>query len=200
MLRRLALKSTEPPNAFEQLVIARTCGVDDWVLPALSALCERRQPLSLEEARQMIIEDVVLIVTVREEIRSNGLPIDTAGIPRHVERILAHTASEDVSPANSENDAAVNEPPKEVLTPWIDVAQPGMLAHAANDVSPADLEKAATEIESLKEALTGSNTAADGYDCTKEVVVANSPEKADGYGRHSVSQVRSGLYMRQSHL
>jgi len=187
------LKSIEPPNAFEQLVIARSCGVDDWIFPALSALCERRQPLSLEEARQMDIEDVVLIATVREEIRSNGLPIDTAGIPRYIERILAHaTASEDVSPANSQNDAAINESPKEALTPWVDVAQPRILAHVANDVSPANLEKDATENESLKEALTGSNTEADGYDRTK-VVVVNPPEKADGHGSYSVNQVRSGL-------
>ena len=61
------MKSIEPPNAFEQLVIARNCGVDDWVLPALSAMCERRPPLSLEEARQMDIEGVVLIATVREK-------------------------------------------------------------------------------------------------------------------------------------
>jgi len=189
------LKSIEPPNAFEQLVIARNCGVDDWILPALSALCERRLPLSLEEARQMDIEDVVLIATVREEIRSNGLPIDTAGIPRHIERILSHAASEGIPPANSENDAAATDSPDEVLTSWVDVAQPRMLADVMNSVPSANLGKDATENESLKEALTGSNTEADGYDRTKEVVVVNPPEKADGHGSpsRSVSQVRSGL-------
>ena len=187
------MQSIEPPNAFEQLVTARNCGVDDWILPALSALCERRLPLSLEEARQMDIEDVVLIATVREEIRNNGLPIDTARIPRHIERILGHAASEDVPPANSENDAAAPDSPDEVLTSWIDVAQPRTLADVMNVVPPANLEKDATENESLKEALTSSNTEADCYDRTKEVVVANPPEKADGHGSRSVSQVRSGL-------
>jgi hypothetical protein len=194
------LKSIEPPNAFERLVIARSCGVDHWVLPALSALCERRQPLSLEEARQMNIEDVVLIATVREEIRGNGVPIDTAGILRHVERLLAHAASEGVSPVDSGLDTAANEARMEVQTPWIDVVQPGMLEHAANDVSPANLEKDATENESLKEALTDSNTEAGDFDLTKEVVVAMPPVKADVHGRYSVSQVRSGLWMKQHRL
>lgn len=196
------MKSIEPPNAFEQLVIARSCGVDDWVLPALSALCERRQPLSLEEAHQMNIEDVVLIATVREEIRGNGVPIDTARILRHVERLLAHTASEGVSPVNSEFDAAANGPPNEVLTPSIDAAQPEtrVLEHVANDDFPVNLEKDAAENESLKEALTDLNTEVDDYDLTKEVAVANLPEKADVYRRHSVSQVRSGLSIGQNSL
>lgn len=101
-LRRLALKSIEPPNAFEQLVIVHSCRVDDWGFPVLSALCERRLPLSLEEARQMNIEPVVLIATGQEDICSKGLLIDAAEIPRHVGRILAHAASEGVSPTNSD--------------------------------------------------------------------------------------------------
>jgi len=148
----------------------------------------------------MDIEDVVLIATVRERIRVNGLPIDTAGIPRHIERILAHAASGDVSPANSENDAAATDSPDEVLTPWIDVAQPRMLTDVTNVVSPANLEKGVTENESLKEASTGSNTEADGYDRTKEAVLANPPEKADGHGSHPVSQARLCLYMGRNYL
>lgn len=77
-LRKLALKSIQPPNACEQLLLARTYGVDNWVLPALSGLCERQQPIGLEEARQMSIEDIVLVATVREEVRLNGFRVKTA--------------------------------------------------------------------------------------------------------------------------
>jgi hypothetical protein len=42
-------------------------------------------PLSLSEARQMSIEDVVLVSTVREDIRSHALQVDSAEIPLRVE-------------------------------------------------------------------------------------------------------------------
>jgi hypothetical protein len=58
--------------------------VDHWVVPALSALCERTTPLTLSEARQMSIEDVVLVSTVREDIRGRTLQVDTAEIPLRV--------------------------------------------------------------------------------------------------------------------
>ncbi|KAH9976126.1 hypothetical protein BGW80DRAFT_1119761, partial [Lactifluus volemus] len=68
-LRNLALSSIEPPTPFDQLLLARAYAVDSWVLPALSALCTRAMPVTLKEARQLNIEDVVLVATVRENIR-----------------------------------------------------------------------------------------------------------------------------------
>jgi len=84
-IRKLALRSIEPPTAHDQLLLARTYSVDEWVVPALSALCERTKPLTLSEARQMSIEDVVLVSTVREDIRSHMLQVDAAEIPLRVE-------------------------------------------------------------------------------------------------------------------
>ncbi|KAH9174994.1 hypothetical protein EDB89DRAFT_1848244, partial [Lactarius sanguifluus] len=68
-LRELAIKSIKPPTSHDKLVLARTYSINHWVLPALAALCERTLPLSLDEARQMRMEDVILVATVREEIR-----------------------------------------------------------------------------------------------------------------------------------
>jgi hypothetical protein len=84
-LRKLALKSITPPTPHDRLVLARTYSVDQWVLPALTALCERILPLSLDEARQMSMEDVILVAAVREEIRDGALRVDAADILRHVE-------------------------------------------------------------------------------------------------------------------
>ena len=84
-IRRLALGSINPPTAHDRLLLARTYSVDDWVIPALSALCERATPLSLSEARQMSMEDVVLVSTVREDIRGHALQVDWAEIPLRVE-------------------------------------------------------------------------------------------------------------------
>jgi hypothetical protein len=84
-IRKLALKSIKPPTSHQQLVLARTYSVDQWVLPALTALCSRTLPLSFGEARQMSMEDVILVTTVREEIRGGALRVDAADIPQHVE-------------------------------------------------------------------------------------------------------------------
>ena len=100
-IRRLALNNIQPPTPYDRLLLARTYSVDHWVIPALSALCERTAPLNLDEARQMDIEDVVLVATVREDIRNHTLQVDAAEIPRRVEAAqagkLVHDV--DVSPA-----------------------------------------------------------------------------------------------------
>ncbi|KAH9051011.1 hypothetical protein EDB83DRAFT_1360351 [Lactarius deliciosus] len=83
-LRKLALNSIRPPTSHDQFVLARTYSVDHWVLPALTALCERTLPLSLDEAWQMKMEDVILVARVREEIRGGALRVDVVDIPGHV--------------------------------------------------------------------------------------------------------------------
>ena len=88
-IRRLALNNIQPPTPHDQLLLARTYSVDHWVIPALSALCERGAPLSLDEARQMNIEDVVLVATVREDIRNQTVQVDAAQIPGRVEAAQA---------------------------------------------------------------------------------------------------------------
>jgi hypothetical protein len=84
-IRRLALNNIQPPTPHDRLLLARTYSVDHWVNPALFELCERRVPLSLDEARQMNIEDVVLVATMREDIRNHALRINAAEFPLHVE-------------------------------------------------------------------------------------------------------------------
>jgi hypothetical protein len=88
-IRRLALDNIQPPTPHDRLLLARTYSVNDWLVPALSELCERRAPLNLVEARQMDIEDVVLIATVREDIRNPALQVDVAVTPRGVEAAQA---------------------------------------------------------------------------------------------------------------
>ncbi|KAH9976100.1 hypothetical protein BGW80DRAFT_1157200, partial [Lactifluus volemus] len=69
-IRELAIRCLEPPSAHHRLLLARKYGVDQWVLPALSELCERPQPLNVDEARFMDFEDIVLVGSVRERVRS----------------------------------------------------------------------------------------------------------------------------------
>ncbi|KAF8270188.1 hypothetical protein EI94DRAFT_1681019 [Lactarius quietus] len=88
-IRELALKSITPPTSHDQLVLARTYSVDEWVLPALIALCSRTLPLSFDEAQQMNMGDVVLVAMVREKIRGGVLRVDVADIPRYIEVVQA---------------------------------------------------------------------------------------------------------------
>jgi hypothetical protein len=91
-IRRRALNAINPlATSHDRLVLARHNSVDDWVVPALSALCERWEPLSLDEARQMNIDDVVLVARVRENIRGRALRVDAAEIRRRVEAAQAGT-------------------------------------------------------------------------------------------------------------
>jgi hypothetical protein len=99
-LRKLAIKSIRPPTPHDQLVLARTYAVDQWILPALAALCKRALPLCLDEAQEMSLEDVVLVATVREEIRGGGLPslVDAADIPRYIKVAQAGKRSRPAGP------------------------------------------------------------------------------------------------------
>jgi hypothetical protein len=117
-LRELALRSIKPPTSFDQLLLARTYNVDHWVLPALSTLCKRKRPINLKEARQMNIEDIVVVATVREEIRRQKPFVDTAGLERRIEaaqvKVAVHVASDD--DPSSESEAAEEELPKAAVT------------------------------------------------------------------------------------
>ena len=89
-IRKLALNSIKLPTPHDRLILARTYAVDQWVLPALTALCERAEPLSLTEARQMRIEDVVLVAAIREDVRKSVFSkMGTAEVTQVVQAALA---------------------------------------------------------------------------------------------------------------
>jgi hypothetical protein len=77
-------------------------------------------PTTLKEARQMSIEDVVLVATVRDEIRSKKFAFGAAEIERRIEatqvRMVAHVEGDDVSLVCSESGADEKAPPKEAGT------------------------------------------------------------------------------------
>ncbi|KAI9441596.1 hypothetical protein H4582DRAFT_1933674 [Lactarius indigo] len=112
-LRELALKSIVPPTSHDQLLLARTYSVDRWVLPALTALCERSLPLNLDEARQMSMEDVILVARVREEIRGRALLVGAADIRRHIEvaqaENLKYSVGDDVQQDAPKNEATAQK-------------------------------------------------------------------------------------------
>jgi len=85
LIRKLALSSIKPPTLHDRLLLVHAYSVDDWVVPALSALCERMTPLTLSEALQIDIKDVILVSTVRGHIRDCTIQVNAAEIPLRVE-------------------------------------------------------------------------------------------------------------------
>ncbi|KAI0002271.1 hypothetical protein BJV74DRAFT_765562 [Russula compacta] len=79
-IRDLAIRCLKPPTPLQRLLLARKYGVEEWMLPALQELCERPLPLTLDEARLMDVEDIVLVGSVRETVRSHVLAVKSAGI------------------------------------------------------------------------------------------------------------------------
>ncbi|KAH8996889.1 hypothetical protein EDB92DRAFT_1942502 [Lactarius akahatsu] len=109
-LRELTLKSIKPPTSHDQFVLARTYSINHWVLPALTSLCERTLSLSLDEARQMKMEDVILVATVREEIRGGAVRVNAVEIPGHVAKIQqANLEAKADLEARAETEANANE-------------------------------------------------------------------------------------------
>ncbi|KAN0130802.1 hypothetical protein V8E53_011477, partial [Lactarius tabidus] len=100
-IRKLVLRSIDPPSAYDRLLLARKYAVDHWTVPALTMLCERTAPLSLDEAREMSVEDLVLVATVREHIRSKAIQfgVNSTEISRRVEAMQAGT----LGPATDDN-------------------------------------------------------------------------------------------------
>ena len=82
--------------------------MDHWIVSALTALCQRTAPLNLDEVRRLNDEDVVLIVTVREDIRT-PIGVSAAEISRRVEAMqdsaLARAVGDDGSLASSTSGA-----------------------------------------------------------------------------------------------
>jgi hypothetical protein len=122
-IRKLSLASINPPTPYDRLLLARAYSVDHWVIPALCALCERIAPLSLDEASNMKIEDVVLVATLREDIHNNKLRVNVAATPPS-----GHPSFEGVNaPPVVENcGSTVSEPGSTMSTPLNPVSRGNM--------------------------------------------------------------------------
>jgi hypothetical protein len=84
-IRESAIRRLKPPTPHQRLILGRKCGVDQWIPLALQELCERPQALTPDEARLMDVEDVVLVGSVREKVRSRKITVKSVGIRDHIE-------------------------------------------------------------------------------------------------------------------
>ncbi|KAH9965449.1 hypothetical protein BC827DRAFT_857254 [Russula dissimulans] len=84
-IRDMAIRCLNPPTSYQRLILGRKYVIEEWILPALQELCERPEPVTLDEARLMDFEDVVLVESIRETIRSRSLRVRSAGIKECIE-------------------------------------------------------------------------------------------------------------------
>ena len=152
-LRKLAIKSIRPPTLHDQLVLARTYSVEQWVLPALTALCSRALPLSLDEARHMDIEDVILVAAVREEIRGDALRVDAADIPQHVDMAQANNrlSSKVYGSTGQESSSRADPVSKSVNASTTDLLGDSLNANSAS--GHASAESGESQLPPMDEAL-----------------------------------------------
>lgn len=73
-IKALAIGSLEPiASPIEKIMLGRRYIISDWLPGAYLDLCNRTTSLSIEEARSIPLEDVVMIAMLRD--RTNALPV-----------------------------------------------------------------------------------------------------------------------------
>lgn len=71
-------------DPIDRVIIARKWGIKpEWVFDGLLAICERKEPLKLEEAQLLSIGDVVNIAKAREAIMARKFSLTYHGVRRH---------------------------------------------------------------------------------------------------------------------
>ncbi|KDQ59110.1 hypothetical protein JAAARDRAFT_33840 [Jaapia argillacea MUCL 33604] len=69
-IRSLAIREIFPLSSpIDKIVLGRKYDIPDWLRDAYVAVCERREPISLEEAMRLGLEEVVKISKARHELR-----------------------------------------------------------------------------------------------------------------------------------
>jgi hypothetical protein len=63
-----ALESLTSP--IDKIVLGRACAVDNWLFDAFVSICQRSEPLSIEDGEDMRKSDIIRIARVRECLRS----------------------------------------------------------------------------------------------------------------------------------
>ncbi|KAJ7099364.1 hypothetical protein B0H15DRAFT_771074, partial [Mycena belliarum] len=82
-LRALALRHlAAATSAVERIALGRRYDVPEWLVPAYTDVCERKDPLTLAEGRLLGIEDVICIGQVRHCIRY------TSNLNRHHDSVV----------------------------------------------------------------------------------------------------------------
>ncbi|KAI0048844.1 hypothetical protein FA95DRAFT_1470093, partial [Auriscalpium vulgare] len=66
-IRRLTIKHLNAVTTpYDRLILGRTYSVEEWIQPAMIALCERKESMTREEGHRMRYEDIITIAAARD--------------------------------------------------------------------------------------------------------------------------------------
>ncbi|KAI0316104.1 hypothetical protein OF83DRAFT_1084502 [Amylostereum chailletii] len=102
-IRQLAIKEVGAiAGPVDKLALGHEYDVDKWLVPSYTALCERREPLTLDEALRLGMEDVVFVTRIRESLRPVASMPAQLAIRTLVERGLGLQGFQSPYPVGSE--------------------------------------------------------------------------------------------------
>ncbi|TDL22987.1 hypothetical protein BD410DRAFT_721981, partial [Rickenella mellea] len=61
-------------TAVDHIVLGHKADIEKWLLPAYKELCEREESITLEEGRQLGVDDVVRIMQMRDKLSRSASP------------------------------------------------------------------------------------------------------------------------------
>jgi hypothetical protein len=187
--RTLALQNLEPiASPLQKLLLARELDIPHWLLPGHIALCMREELLSLGEMQLLPLQDVHLIVTVRERLHTSKIAATIQGVSQHIQSLS--TASIEAFTPNPAANIIPMFPDKHlpVFTPFLSPDSPTTVPIVAVAEDAVEANCPPTEIvfdaKAMKEAL--EDVAFD------RVVASISPENSEEASRVLVEWAADG--------
>ncbi|VDC02852.1 unnamed protein product [Peniophora sp. CBMAI 1063] len=185
-VRHLVLnRLDEVVRPMQRLALARSFDVKGWLPRALVDICERPEPLSLDDILQMAPEDIALVTQVRERARGLNATItpESADIAKRISDISATSCIAPQDPGQHDAIAALDN----------ETASPG--DSSDDDVSSLPTPETTPEIDSAPAATYRWPESTQGFDDAAFIqsvyifdTVAPSPEKVDNVKVDNVNQ------------
>jgi hypothetical protein len=80
-IRDLCVEKLEPlVSGVEKVALVKECGILEWLLPAYMDLCQRTEPLTLEEGKVLGVEAMVKIGELKHEMQDKLIKFITDSI------------------------------------------------------------------------------------------------------------------------
>ncbi|KAG8774816.1 hypothetical protein FRC12_001799 [Ceratobasidium sp. 428] len=73
LYNNLVLFAQDKLDDIDKVVLARECGIKQWLEPAHTKLCQRREPFTTDEAAKLGLDSLLLILRIRDESHTSAL-------------------------------------------------------------------------------------------------------------------------------
>ncbi|KAG8764180.1 hypothetical protein FRC12_008238 [Ceratobasidium sp. 428] len=73
LYNHLVVFAQDKIDNIDKIVLARECGIKQWLEPAHTGLCLRKEPFTTDEAAKIGIDSLLLIIRIRDESHTSAL-------------------------------------------------------------------------------------------------------------------------------